>query len=333
MSDEPRSGPARGRRIVVGVAGAVLVAGALVAVLAHHREEFVTALHAAPLGILLAAAALQLVALVTRTAAWGVCVTAAGGTVARRVLFRAASLGYLGSQLNSQLGAAARIAALRRAAPEAAPRVPALIAAEFPILLVEGALAALASVTLIGPLGLPWWAPVVLLLVALGVAAALRRQCGRHDRGFWTGVAVLRNARGRAQVVLLVLVAVFAQIARNWLMLRAVGVDAGVFDATAVLIAMVVLSQLPVGPSVGAGAAVLILGAHGPAATAAAGVLLTATGTVGALAYVAWAGADRLWVTRRAAAGRGKRPRPAILLGGPAPESTGRRRRRRSTWR
>jgi hypothetical protein len=227
-------------------------------------------------------------------------------------------MGYLGSQLNSQLGAAARIAALRRAAPETAPRVPALIAAELPILLVEGALAALASVTLIGTLGLPWWAPLVLLGVALAVAGALHGQCGRHDRGFWTGVAVLRNARGRARVVLLVLVAVFAQIARNWLMLRAVGVDAGVFDATAVLIAMVVLSQLPVGPSVGAGAAVLILGAHGPAATAAAGVLLTATGTVGALVYVAWAGIDRLWVTRLDTAWRRRREPPSALVRRPA---------------
>src|SRR4051812_50223385 len=81
-----------------------------------------TALHAAPAGILIAATALQLVALVARSAAWAVCVDAAGGTVARRALFRAASLGYLGSQLNSQLGAAARIAALRRAGPRAGAR-------------------------------------------------------------------------------------------------------------------------------------------------------------------------------------------------------------------
>jgi hypothetical protein len=94
-----------------------------------------------------------------------------------------------------------------------------------------------------------------------------------------------------------VLVAVLAQIARNWLMLRAVGVDASVLDATAVLIAMVILSQLPVGPSVGAAAVVVILGARGPAAAAAAGVLLTATGTAGALVYAAWAGFDRACVS------------------------------------
>ena len=60
-----------------------------------------------------------------------------------------------------------------------------------------------------------------------------------------------------------VLVAVFAQIFRNWLLLHAVGVDASFFDAIAVLIAVVTLGQLPVGPAVGAAAAVLILGHDG----------------------------------------------------------------------
>ena len=90
----------------------------------------------------------------------------------------------------------------------------------------------------------------------------------------------------------LVLIAVFAQIARNWLLLHAVGVDASLFDAIAVLIAVVSLGQLPFGLSVGAAAAVLILGPQGVAAATAAGVLLTATGTVGGLAFAAWAVLD-----------------------------------------
>ena len=112
---------------------------------------------------------------------------------------------------------------------------------------------------------------------------------------------MLRSLRGGSRVVGYVLVAVFAQIFRNWLLLRAVGVDASFFDAIAVLIAVVTLGQLPVGPSVGAAAAVLILGSDGVAAAAAAGVLMTVTGTVGGLCFAAWAGADRLWsISRRA---------------------------------
>ena len=75
--------------------------------------------------------------------------------------------------------------------------------------------------------------------------------------------------------------AVCAQVARNWLMLHAIGVNVSVFDAMALLIAMFTLGQLPIGPSIGPAAAVLILGTHGIAATAAAGVLLAVTGVAG----------------------------------------------------
>jgi hypothetical protein len=285
------------------IVGALVVTGVLAYVLADRREAFATALRAVPLWILLVASALQLLALVSRTEAWRVCVAAAGGTVRRRCLFRAAAMGYLGSQLNSQVGTAARIGALRRAAPAQCPRVPALIAAEVPILAIEAGLAALTSFTLVGPLGLPWWLPLALFAAAGLLVAALGNAARRWRGGFWSGLAVLRCARGRSRVFALVLVAVFAQIGRNWLMLRAVGVDASVLDATAVLIAMVTLSQLPVGPSVGAAAVVLILGVHGAPLAAAAGVLLTATGTLGALTYAGWAGIDRAWMLTQPAVG------------------------------
>jgi hypothetical protein len=73
---------------------------------------------------------------------------------------------------------------------------------------------------------------------------------------------VVRSLGGGSRVIAFVLVAVFAQILRNWL-LHAVGVDAPLLDAVAVLIAVVTLGQLPVGPSAGAAAAVLILGSDG----------------------------------------------------------------------
>jgi uncharacterized membrane protein YbhN (UPF0104 family) len=294
------AGRLRRHRVLTALAGALAVTAVLAYLIADRRDEFSAALTAAPVWILIVAAVLQLLALVTRTEAWRICVAAAGGTVGRRCLFRAASTGYVGCQLNSQIGTAVRIGALRRAGGDDCPRVPALIAAEVPILAIEAVLVALTSFTLVGPLGLPWWVPIVLFAVALLLAAALRRVAARWRDGFWSGLAVLRSLRGRNRVLALVLVAVLAQIARNWLMLHAVGVHITLFDATAVLIAMVTLSQLPIGPSVGAAAVVLILGANGAALTAAAGVLLTATGTAGALAFATWAGLDRLWMLRPA---------------------------------
>ena len=279
--------------------GAAVVAGVLAAVLFGKRGDFSTALHAAPLWLLAIAASAA--GGRARRAQRGVARVrpAAGGTVSRRRLYRAASVGYVGTLVNGQVGVAARIAALRRSAPADSPRVPALIAAEIPILTVEAALAALTSFTLVGPLGLPLWLPPLCVGVMVGIGALTRSVSRRHRAGFWRGIAVMRSLAGRNRVVGFVLIAVFAQIARNWLMLHALGIDASVFDSIALLIGMVALSQLPVGPSVGAAAAVLILGADGVAIAAAAGVLLTATGTAGALGYMTWALADRLGLDAR----------------------------------
>jgi hypothetical protein len=291
----------RRARTPIVIAGSLAAAALLALVLAGRRQEFATALASAALPILGISVLLQIVALVSRSEAWHLSIQAAGGTVARRVLFRASSLGVLGSVLNAQLGAAARIAALRRSSPEVSPQVPTLIAAEFPILAVEATLAALTSFTLVGPLGLPWWLPIILVAVVGAVSAGLRQLGLRKGRELWSGLLVLRQLNHGTRLVAFVLLAVFAQIFRNWMMLHAVGVDASFFDAIAVLIAVVTLSQLPIGPSVGAGAAVLILGHDGVAAAAAAGLLLTATGTAGGLCFVAWGGADRLWVGSRRA--------------------------------
>jgi uncharacterized membrane protein YbhN (UPF0104 family) len=298
------TGSARWRRITA--TGLPIVAlAALTVVIVIHRHTFVRVFEATPLWLVAAAVALQLLALLARCEAWRLCVHAAGATVARCGVFRASGIGGLVSILNGGAGVAARIAALRASAPKECPRVGVLLAAEIPIVLIEVTLAALTSFTLLSPLGLPWWAPVLCTVAATALVVALTVLARRRPLGLWSGLAILRNLKGRGIVIGLVLVAVFAQIARNWLALQAVGVDASVFDAIAVLIAMVTLSQLPIGPSVGAAAAVLILGTDGVALAAAAGVLLSATGMAGTLAFGGWALADRL---------RARAPRPAGVL-------------------
>ena len=297
----------RRHRGLITVVGSLATAALLVWLLAGRRDEFVAALSAASLWVLVVTALLQIVALVSRSEAWHLTIRAAGGTVPRRVLYRASSMQVVGSVINGQLGVAARIAALRHSSPEVSPQVPTLIAAEVPILAVEAGLAVLASFTLVAPLGLPWWLPLIGLPVIVLASAGLRQLALRKGRELWKGLAVLRSWRGGGLVVGFVVVAVFAQIFRNWLLLHAVGVDASFFDAIAVLIAVVTLGQLPVGPSVGAAAAVLILGSDGVAAAAAAGVLMTVTGTVGGLCFAGWAGADHLWSRIRRARLRRRR--------------------------
>jgi uncharacterized membrane protein YbhN (UPF0104 family) len=284
----------RRHRLLITAVGSAATAAVLVLVLAGRRHEFATAIAAASPAVLGLTVALQIAALLARTEAWHLTVEAAGGQVARRVLYRASGMQVLGSVFNGQLGVAARIAALRRSSPAVSPQVPTLIAAEFPILAVEAILAALASFTLIAPLGVPWWLPVIGVAAVAVVSAGIRHLALRTGRELWKGLAVLRQLNGGSRVIGFVLIAVGAQILRNWLLLHAVGVDASVLDATAVLIAVVILGQLPVGPGSGAAAAVLILGSDGVAAAAAAGVLMTVTGTIGGLCFAAWSGLDRL---------------------------------------
>ena len=311
----------RRHRTLITVVGSLATAAILALVLAGRRDEFVAALSSAATWVLAVTVLLQIVALLARSEAWHLTIREAGGTVDRRVLYRASSMGVLGGLINAHVAVAARIAALRRSSADVSPQVPTLIAAEFPILAVEAALAALTSFTLVVPLGLPWWLPLVCLVVVAAASAGLRQLALRKGRELWKGLAIVRSLPSGSLLIGFVLVAVFAQIFRNWLLLHAVGVDASFFDAIAVLIAVVTLAQLPVGPSVGAAAAVLILGSDGVAATAAAGVLLTVTGTLGGLCFAGWAGADKLWSVSRWGA---PRRRARIRSRGRAePEGTG----------
>lgn len=296
-----------GRRhhLALLIVATLVTLAALGWVIAGRRHAFADALGHAETSVLATAAALQIIALLARSEAWHLSIQAAGGRVARRALYRASSMQVLGGLLNSQLGVAARIAALRRSSPDVCPQVPTLVAAELPILTVEAFLAAAFSFTLVGPLALPWWLPVIAIAVIASASAGLRHLAIRKGRKLWRGLAIARSVSHAGRLVLLVFVAILAQIVRNWMLLHAVGLDVSLLDAVAVLIAVVTLAQLPIGPGASAAAAVLILGHHGVAATAAAGVLLTVTGTIGGLLFAAWATTDHLFTRhrRRAVAG------------------------------
>jgi hypothetical protein len=283
---------------MVSLGGGALVAVALAIGLAGHGHDFIVALGSAPFWVLGAAVALHVLWLLARSEAWGVCIGAAGGSVGRRSLFHASSIGYLGNIFNGQFGLAVRIGALRRSAPAECPRAPVLLVAELPIVVVEIALAAIFSFTLVAPLGVPWWAPLVAFAAVGGVFAGMQRVARNRRSGIWRGIAVLRETKGSGRIVALVCLAVVIQIARNWLLLNWSGVDASVFDSTALLIGLAVVGLLPIGPSLGAATAVLILGTNGVAASAAAGALLTATAAAGAICFASWALIDRLWRRR-----------------------------------
>src|SRR5512132_2008119 len=108
----------RRRRGLITVVGALATAAVLAWLLAGKRQQFVDAISNASALVLAVTALLQIVALLARSEAWYLTIRAAGGTVDRRVLYRASSMGVLGGLLNAQAAVAARIAALRRSSPD-----------------------------------------------------------------------------------------------------------------------------------------------------------------------------------------------------------------------
>jgi uncharacterized membrane protein YbhN (UPF0104 family) len=278
----------------VTLIGSTIVLAALAFGLWDKRADFADALASASYWVLGGAIALQLVWLLARSEAWHVCVGAAGGSVSRRRLYRASAVGYMGNIFNPSFGLAVRIAALRRSAPADSPKPKVLIAAELPIVVVEVALAALLSFTLVGPLGVAWWIPLAFLAGTAAVIGGITWLLRNRREGFWKGIEVMRGLRSRNRIIALVIFAVSMQVGRNWLVLKGLNVDITVLDSMALLIATAALGLLPVGPGLVAACAVMILGSNGVAVVAAAGALLTATGAAGALCFAAWALADRL---------------------------------------
>ncbi len=277
----------------ISITFALTITAALFVGLYGKRDEMAGAFGSASWTVLALACVAQVAWLITRSEAWHVCVQAAGADCGRRPLFRAAAIGNIGSIFTPSFGLAVRIAELRRTAPDNSPKAGTLVAAELPIVVVEIALAAICSFTLIAPLGIPWWVPLIALAAGAGIVTGLSHLANRKRHGFWNGLAVLRGLRHRNMIIGLTVIAVSLQVLRNWLILRGVGVDITVFDAMALLIATAALGLLPIGPGLGMTTTVLILGSNGVAATAAAGALLTATGVVGAFVFATWALLDR----------------------------------------
>lgn len=285
---------ARAHPAAITAIGSLVVAGALVVGLWDKRDQFGDAFSSASAQTLALAIGLQVVWLIARSEAWHVCVEAAGGVVGRRRLYRAAAVGYLGNLFNPNFGLAVRIGALRRSAPADSPPAKVLVTAELPIVVVEVALAAILSFTLIGPLDVPWWVPILILGTAIVLIGSGTRFVRDRRSGFWLGLEVMRGLGSRNVIIALVMFATGAQVVRNMVVLHGLGVEISAWDAIALLIASAAIGLLPVGPTLGAATAVLILGSNGVAVVAAAGALLTATGALGALLFAVWALADRL---------------------------------------
>ena len=155
------------------------------------------------------------------------------------------------------------------------------------------------SFTLISPLGMPWWAAVLIVAGATARSPGMGASCATAATGFWQGLDVLRGLQSRNVIIGLVMFATGAQVVRNHDRAARPGRGHLRLRRVALLIASAAVGLLPVGPTLGAATAVLILGSNGVAVVAAAGALLTATGAIGTLLFAGWALLDGIRVRRQ----------------------------------
>jgi hypothetical protein len=258
--------------------------GALVVLCVLRRHDLATAAGGVPPQALGALFALHLASLVARSEAWRLSLAALAGAPPARAAIHSANAGAL----EPHAALSARVALLRRLAPQQVPHPAHVAVADMPILLLEAAGAAL----LLGATG-AWWAPAGALALLVGARLAAGRRATR-------GLAVLADVRRRAALAVLVGCIVGCGLARVWLVLAVSHLDASPGAAALAFTALGVFGLLPLGLSAPPGARLAVSGGAGAGALAA-GLALSATSLVAVLVYAgALALAARL-VTRRSA--------------------------------
>jgi hypothetical protein len=248
--------------------------GALIILCALRRHDLATAVGGVPPQALGALAALHLASLVARSEAWRLSLGALAGTPPSRAAIHAANAGaFVAGALEAHAAMPARVALLRRLAPQQLPHPTHLAVADVPILLLEAAGAA----ALLGMTG-AWWAPPCALAALLGARLAAGRRATR-------GLAILADVRRRAALALLVGCIVGCGLARVWLVLAVAHLDASPAAAAAAFAALGIFGLLPLGPSAPPAALLVVGGAGAGAGALAAGLALSATSIAAVLVY------------------------------------------------
>jgi hypothetical protein len=250
---------------------AILGVGGLLALCVARADDLLAAVGAVPPATLVGLAALHLLGLVARSEAWRLSLAAIGGAPPSRVVVHTANAGaFVVGSLEAHATMPARIALLRRLAPHEAPHPGHVAVADLPIFLIEVAVAAV----LLGMTG-EWWAPVA----AVGALVIARLAAGRKAT---LGLAVLADVRRRAALTGLVAFIVCCGLARIWVALSVVHLDASPATVAVAFAALGAFGLLPLGPSAPPGALLLVSGGAG---ALAAGLALSATSIAGVLLY------------------------------------------------
>jgi uncharacterized membrane protein YbhN (UPF0104 family) len=291
-------------RIAIGIAGALLALGFVVAVIVPRAGEVGDALGRVGIGRFLLVVLLGSVSMICRTAAWQVAIDAAGGRVRAHEAHPASAASYVVGLISPYLGVAARIAVIRHRVPERSPTTYEQIAAETALLVVEGALVGVLLLVASWTLQIPFPAALAISvggLLAAGVLVVAARRLA--PRRFGAGLAVARRPQALALVAAALACTLALQMGRVWVALDSVGLETSLLVVLAVFLASGLGAILPIGTAAAGAAAPLIAAQHGGNSVAdatAAGVLLSGALMVSTVGYFAVASGIAAWQDRRA---------------------------------
>jgi len=285
--DTDRQGLKRRIRLIVSVVGPLLVVGVLAYLLASKGSQIEQAIRRTSVGELVLVTALALVTLVARTEAVVACLNAMGSRPSRVDIHASNSLTFLAALINHYVSSIVRAALMQRIDPERSPTILQMVMVDTSTTLIEALVVAVLIVISASALNLAWWIPVLIVLAGVaGIAIALEARRRFSHLSLFRGLDVLAHSRQRTVVGALMLLVIAAQVIRTLLVLQSVGLRPSLLQAVATFVAAGVLSSLFAGPGAGtAGGPLLVFGQNHLAASAAAGLELSATALAAGIIY------------------------------------------------
>jgi hypothetical protein len=288
-------------RLIVSIVGPLIVVGLLAYLLASKGDQIEQAAQRTSAAELVGVTLLALLTLVARTEAVVACLNAMGARPRRRDIHAANSLTFLAALINHYASSIVRAALMQRIDRERSPTIPQMIMVDTSTTLIEGIVVGVLIVLSASVLKLDWWIPVLAIVACVaGVALALVARRRYAHRPLFRGLDVLAHSRQRTVVASLMVVVICVQVARTFIILRAVNLHPSLLQAVATFVAAGVLSSLFAGPGAGTAGGPLIVFGHGSlAAAAAAGLVLSITTLIAGIVYATAGGPVFWWRLRR----------------------------------
>ncbi len=272
---------------------------ALVVVGNHHAHEIAETLRTVSVWPVVGATALHAVTLALRSEAWRIGLRAVGAdALPLATIHRANALAFLVGTIQGELSLPARVAALRRAAPERAPTAIQTAMVDAPLALVE-----VACLFAFAALWEPWL--IVGTIVIAGALPYLARRVApsRPADSPLRGLMVASDPPALRRLVVVMAAVVIVSALRIWLILLAFHLPIDITSVAKVVAAVTVIGVLPVGLGTGPAATIASLSSGEAAITGdgialSAGLAISATSVLGVVVYglIMW-----VWALRDAA--------------------------------